>query len=327
MSTRGDLALLATGLRAAGAFGVRLMVAAGLLLSGLLVYVLLALFPGPPANGGGPVHLYRALLSAEDPALLRLFLVAAGTILFAIWSVFGGAVLRYVVLAQRGKPAPVSEALSHSVRHWTSHLFAPVLLLLALGLGVGVVALLVSVSRIPYIGWPLLLVLSPAILAVSGAAVWLALRWLIGGHLVGSAVAADGVRAFGAVSRMRAYARRAPIRILWLRLLALLLVLAHSLLRVGVIAAAVALPVYFLDGSEASDVAVMVAILFLLVLAAFALAWPVALSFGAHASLYLIHRRDLDGSAIACEESDPEREKSLVELGIELEQSLGQEPV
>ena len=105
----------------------------------------------------------------------------------------------------------------------------------------------------------------------------------------------------------------------------MLLVVLHSTWRVLLAAAAVGLTGLFLNWRDTSALAEICTWPILLAVASWLLAWPVSLCLGSRAGLYLWHRKELDGSDIAAAEEDPERVKSLEELGFELVLRLREE--
>ncbi len=310
------------GIRAAGNRGVRLLIALGIAFSIFLLWLLLALFPGTGPGTSRPADLVRELAARDDPTLSLLFLVFAGILLWAVWSLISGAALRSAVLSIRGEPVTVLKALNSAIRHWTAYFFAPIALITWLAAGTALVYALVSLTRVPAVGWPIFLLLSPVAFLVALAVVNRFARWLIGGHLTGPAIAAGHGSAFAALGLANAYARRAPVKVVLYHLLAMLLVVLHASWRVLLVAAAVGLTGLFLNWRDTSVLAEICTWPILLAVASWLLAWPVSLCLGSRAGLYLMHKKELDGREIAAAENDPERLKSLEELGFELVQRL-----
>jgi hypothetical protein len=317
--------VVTAGIRAAGNRGSRLLVAGAVLFTGLVLWLLLILFPGTSTASLRPGDLVRDLLASDNPALLNLFLVAGSVLVWAIWSAVNGAVGRGVVLEIRGQPATVGETLSFALSEWSSFFFAPLLIVFTMLGGAAIISILVDVTRIPAVGWPLLLLLSPVVLLVSFAVIGLSVRYLVGGHLIAPTIAAGNGGLFGSAFRALAYARRTPVRMVLEHLLALLLVLLHSVYRILVLGAAIVLPGLFIDWQSPSDLAVLCLLPLSLVLIAWLLAWPISLCCGARTGLYLKHRRDFDGVPIESAEDDPEKAKSLEDLGVELVRKLREE--
>ena len=313
------------GIRAAGNRGVRLLIALGILFSAFLVWLLLRLFPGTGAGTSRPVDLVRELMAHDDPTLWVLFLFSAGVLLWAVWSAISGAAFRNAILAIRGEPVTVPEALTFALKRWATHFFAPLPVVTTAAVGTALVYALASLTQVPFVGWPLFLLLSPLAFLVAFGVVSLLARWLIGGHLSGPAIAAGNGGAFAALNRSSAYARRAPVKLTLWRLFALLLVILFASWRMLLAGAAVLLTGFFLNWQDTSDIAVVCALPLFLMAAAWLLAWPVSLHLGARSGLYLMHRQELDGTDLVAPEDDPEREKSLEELGFELVERLREE--
>jgi hypothetical protein len=315
-------ATVMAAIRAAEDRGVRMLVAGGVVFSLFLAWLLLALFPGTGEGSVLPADLVRALRSHDDPTLIALYLVSAGTLLWATWSALGGAVLRSVIQTIRGEPVPVAEALTFAIRHWTSFFLVPLLFVFLAGAGTGLVYVLASLTRVPGVGWPAFLLLSPVAIVVAWLVVTFVVRYGIGGHLAGPAIATGDAGAFAALNRVGSFVRRAPVAIFLRHLLALLLVVLHSAWRIVVGLASLALVYVFVKSENVTDLEFLCASLILVVAAAWLVAWPFSLLIGARAGLYLFFRRELDGVEVAAAPSDPERAKSLEELGFELVELL-----
>ena len=337
MKAQGDLETLSAGIKAGVGGRVRLLTAGGLLLTALLLYLLLLLFPGLEDRS---LHPLRALDQIEGDGLLLWYCVGAAAILWWVWSVLGGALQRTTMLRAAGLPAEGS--VRHALDRWASHFAPPLLLLFATALLLAMTYGIVQVVRIPYGGWPLLLVLSPLVLLLAGSAVRLVLRWLHSGYLTGPAVAEGNADAFRALSRAFAFGRRAPWQGIRMRALGCVALIRQGIGRVVPTAGAVAVVWLLLCrlpggaacrvervlttglcgcGAEA-DVAAVAILLLLTLLGAWILAVPVAMFFGARTAVYLALRRDLDGVPVddAGERLNPE--KTLAELGFELVRRL-----
>jgi hypothetical protein len=187
------------------------------------------------------------------------------------------------------------------------------------------------VVGVPYAGWPLLVLLSPVILVVGRSALSLVVRWLLAGHLVGPGIAEGNADAFRALSRAFAYLRGSPLSSLRRRALGFGLWLYRSLLRIGTSLAVVALAWLvlrdaaaraFLHPGIASGIARVASVMLVLLLGAWLLAVPLGAFFGVRAAVYLLLRRDLDGTPTDARGAALEPEPTLEELGMELVESL-----
>lgn len=313
------------GIRAAGGSGIRLLIAGGLLFSALLLWLYLALFPGTGEGWVWPQDLYWHLAAHDDPTLVVLFFLSAGLLLWAVWSAVAGGALRMLLLGIRERPVTVGAALRYSLQRWASLFFTPILFFLAVASGALVVSAVASLTRVPAVGWPMFLLLSPLAVLIALVVVKFVARSLIGGHLAGPAIASGDCGAFAALARTRAWARREPLLLLRANAVALLLVLLHSAWRLLLLGAAFCLVGVFVDWRLTSGFAEFCAWFAVLAAACWLLAWPVSLLLGSRAGLYLAHRRELDGVDIDAAPAEPEREKSLEELGFELVEKLRKE--
>jgi hypothetical protein len=320
-------------MKAARAPANRRLVAGALLFTFFTVYLLLVLFPGTPFSANAR-ELWSAL--SLRPRLQAVFLVSAGTLVWAIWSLAGGALLRGTAqgLAER----PAEENLVSCRRRWGALFWAPIVSVLSSAFLLVLAALLVLPVAIPWVGWLLVLVLSPAILVLGGAGARRFLRWVFAGHLILPGIAVEGSTAFAATGRAQAWLRRSPLGVVGLRLAGALLVVAETVRALSAPALALAALGWFVsllpgdpggrvlatvrngigDGTAADAVAAGAAVVLSLVVAAWYLAVPVCHRIGGRAGLYLLHRRDLDGVPLTDPGPDPGPPKSLEELGVEL---------
>ncbi len=314
-----------SGLRAAEDFWIRVLIAGGFVFSSLLLWLHLALFPGTGEDSLWPLDLYRELAARDDRPLLVIFFVSAGILLWAFWSVVAGGALHEILLSMKGRPVGVPAALRFGLLHWASLFFTPVLFLLAIAFGAFLIYALATLTRVPAVGWPIFLLLSPLVVLLALTVVRFAARYVIGGHLAGPAIASGDCGAFAALARTNRWSRRDPVRLVLANVIALLLVLLHSLWRILLVGASFALVGIFIDWRIGSGLAEFCAWSLLVAGASWLLAGPVALLLGSRAGLYLAHRRDLDGVDLDALPAEPEREKSLEELGFELALRLRKE--
>jgi len=149
----------------------------------------------------------------------------AAVVFFAIWALFGGALLRACALRlTRDEPFPIRDSLAFGGRHWTGYFAVPVLVagfcLVLAGLNVAAGA----VMSIPFLGSSILsLVLFPLVLlcslllviAVAGGLVGLPLMWC------GLTVELNG--ALDGISRAYSYLFARPFRFLFGYFLAFIL--------------------------------------------------------------------------------------------------------
>jgi hypothetical protein len=323
---RADRAFLRRGLHAAATVECRGLAAAGLFASLILLY---------------PVVLLQS----------QTYLAFAGIGLWAVWSLVGGAIVRFVGLDLVGRPVALQDALAHAYRHWRAHFGAPILLVVYVAILGGIALGIAQVLRVPVAGWILLALLSPVVLLLGVSAVWLFVRFVLAEHAIAPGVALGSGGAFAALTRSLAWLRKAPGRMIAIRNAAMVRLLWHSLFRV-VPSVAVLAAVWLLLPDVATD-AIRKALwlersvrviptdpvitfdsdsadVLILSLVALVGSWvasaPAAMLFGAHAALYLLHRRDIDGVALDVPPSDAEGAKSLEELGFALVKRLGDEP-
>ncbi|MEN8150160.1 MAG: hypothetical protein ABFS86_10070, partial [Planctomycetota bacterium] len=94
-----------------------------------------------------------------------------------------------------------------------------------------VMAGLLQLTRIPVVGKVLLVLLLPVLVYLAFGIVRPVVRWLLSGHLIGAALAAEPSSAFPAQSTAFAYLEQAPLRVTGLRAGAFLLCLGAMLLR------------------------------------------------------------------------------------------------
>ena len=314
-----DLDVLMRGIRAAGSFGVRARVAVAILLSLLFAGTLL------------PVTAF----GAPNPLYVTVLIVLLATPLAVVWTVTAGAVTRGAACALAGRPEPPTRSFGASFRRVGALVGTPVLAVCASGFLFGVLTILVQVARVPAVGLILALLLSPVILAVAFGTASISVRWLLSGHLGGTAVSVEGVTPFAGLARGFAYLRAAPLAVVGLRGLALLAVfgrLAWEVIVLGLVVLALVLSGVDLPGIVAAGVdatrsgelgpANVLITAALVLLACWLLSAPVAMGFGGRAGLYLIHRRALDGIPIDAPPEDAEPEKTLEELGVELVERL-----
>jgi hypothetical protein len=193
--------------------------------------------------------------------------------------------------------------------------------------------------RIPYAGWVVVVLLSPAILGLAALALLLLVRFLFVEHLASAAVVLDESRGFHAFCRLFAWFRAAPARVSRLHGRALVLGLYRGTRRALPGAVLLALLWWLLPdrvieavagalrGPLVDPGAERLAVLLAVALpAAWVVAPLVSAVYGAHAALYLAHRLAIDGVPIDAPPIVPEGDRTLEDLGIELVQRLRDEP-
>ena len=313
MDAPGDLDVVSLGLRTALSSRNRSLVAGGILLS-LTLFVPLLYVPEVPV------------------------LVGIGVALWAIWSLVGGAVARSVGREIGGRPLTRREAFSFAIRRWPS-LFGTPLLRFVYIAGMSAVALgLAQVFRVPFAGWPLLVLFSPAILGLGAVSLWLLVRFLFVEHLAVPAVVLDESGGFRAFTRLLAWFRAKPARLARLHGAALVSGALRGTLRAIPGAALLAVLWWLLPdapsdavrdalgGAFGTPTAARLGILFLVAVPGSWVASAfVTTVYGAHAALYLVHRRAIDGIPVDAPPIVAEGDKSLADLGIELVQRIRDE--
>ncbi len=316
--------ILEGALRAAGGRAPRGVIAGALAVSGAAAAFL----------GGRGVFVAPA-----DHAGL---LVGTGAALWLLWAFAGGAVTVHAGFAAAGRAQGFRASLSRAWRRLFALAFAPVFALLAAATILGFAVLLAQVVRVPAVGVILLALLSPAILFLAVAG----LRIVLSHVLVGSLAAADlalGERGgFGALAGAYGLLRRGGAGTLLRRALcagrAVLAGAPGAVLTAGG-AAAVGLALWWTAKGAlfpvacalrhghggvwtAEGLAATAAGAAILGAAAWALAWPVAMLFGARAALFLSERRRLDGLEPESAVPAAAPGKTLAELGVELVERL-----
>lgn len=316
---RTDIGILLAGVRSAARLPLRLVAMAAVLLTMVLYAAMTTVIGGPDL---------RACISATF-------------LLWFLWSVTGGVILRGSHLSFAGRP--VRGCIAHGTKRFVSHFGAPLLLALIVA---GLLALawcLLQVVRIPFVGWPLIIVLSPVLLLISFTAVRLLLGWLFAGFLVGPSIAEGTADAYRGLFRAQAYWKAGPCRVVGVRLLALgtwVCVTACHLVLYALALGGLWLVLGQVPGDHDSGLACALrdglacagglsataSVVAAGLLAAFILSRPAAGFFGARAAAYLVLRRDLDDVPVDAPIREADPEKSLEDLGIELVRRLRDEP-
>lgn len=335
MTARERLDLLRLGMRSARSGPVRRFLAGGVLVTLLVLYLLLVLFPGLPMSGD-PRELLPVL--AARPSLFAVYLVAAAVLAFAIGALVAGAAIRETAEIVAGRPGSLPESFAFARRRWGRLFaiplaaFAPVTLLLLFAF------LFLQVVRIPIVGWPLLVLLSPAVVACAAGAAGIVLRLFLVAHLLLAGTAAEGLPSVSAISRSFTWLRARPFSLVGLRTAAAALSLVETAIRLAPAAlglAGVVLLLRWIPGDPlagpwetlrsgfgtvgpGADLGAAAIALVLVGLFCWYAALALGNEAGAATALYLLHRRELDGVPVDAPLPGEERGKSLEELGMEL---------
>jgi hypothetical protein len=319
--TPADLRVLSVAVRPAERPAFRRMVAEALLANLVLVWILALLLPRGTGGITDPIEALRDLTVSP-----LWFWVPAGLLTWLVWSVAGGAIQRAAILEVAGLPTDTGRALRHALRRAISAFAAPFFLLAPVAALLALVLVGTQVVRIPYAGWPLLVLLLPVLFVLARSAVRLLLRWLLAGHLAGPAIAEGSADAFGALSRAFAFFRVGPWPTLRVRALGFVVFLGRSVAMAGVAAAAFAL-IWLLvrDRLPEDGVGFVVSLLLAMLVGAWLLAVPVATFLAVRTGGYLLLRRELDGVPADAKGAWLEPEPTLEELGFRLVQRLREE--
>jgi len=216
-----------------------------ILLGATGLYVTLLVFAGllylcaqwNPEMGGELDHLLRWHPAGERLDIASAFVqrlcamplshmvaVAAGmfVIMVAIWSFFGGAICRLAAVEfATDEPCPMNRGVRFAARRYASMFWSPlvpclvcvVLLLCASVVGV--------IGRIPFVGVPLMGILSFVAAFLSGIALLVLICAVFGLIFSWPTIAAEGTNAFDAVSRSFNYILARPWKTLWCCLMSL----------------------------------------------------------------------------------------------------------
>lgn len=314
---RTDIGIYLSGVRSAARLPLRLFAMVAVLLTATLSVVATGLPEG----------------------LSTRVILCAGLVLWFVWSVTGGVILRAPLLSFSG--LPVRACAAHGTKRFASHFGAPFIAVFGTAGLLAIVYCLCQVVRIPAIGWPLLVLLLPLLLVLAFGAVRLFLRWLAVGALVGPSIAEGTADAYRGLFRAQAFWKAGPWRVLFVRLSAfvtwLIDTLRHLLLYALALGAIwlvlgllrgepqVELERAVRNGLAGDGLPGIAALGIVALLLAFAVSRPVVGFFGARAAAYLVLRRDLDDIPVDAPVREESPEKSLEELGIELVSRLQDE--
>ncbi len=132
------------------------------------------------------------------------------------WSLFGTAICRAAaVLVAKDQSESLPIVLRFAARHWTQALTAPLVPaagILGLAAGLTVTAWL---GRLPWLGTPVLTLLSPLLLLAGVSIAFLTLLILFGWPLMIAATAIDHCDGFGALSRTCSFLTGKPAHAVW----------------------------------------------------------------------------------------------------------------
>lgn len=154
-----------------------------------------------------------------NPELSRK--LTAGTLLnlawsLAVWSLFGVAICRGIaVQIAKDRSESLPQAVRYASRQWLGAIGAPSIpagAILAIFVGLIVAAWL---GRLPWIGVPLLTMLSPVLFFAGVAVAFLALVILCGWPLMVAAMSVEDSDGFGALSRAYSFLMGRPAHAIW----------------------------------------------------------------------------------------------------------------
>lgn len=144
------------------------------------------------------------------------FLVITGLLLCAIWSFFGGAIIRSsAVEFARDERIPLDESTGFAKKKFSSLFWAPVVPCLAIAFFLLCIYIGGVVGRIPYLG-PLLVGIFFILAVLAGIViVLLGIGSVFGGMLMWPTISTEGTDAFDAISRSFSYIYGRPWKLIW----------------------------------------------------------------------------------------------------------------
>ena len=140
--------------------------------------------------------------------------IATGLCFFAVWGIFGGAVLRTAALKlSRDEPLSLKEALQFGAKNWVSFLLAPILVIAFGAFFAGCNALVGLIMSIPLVGSSILaLVLFPLVLVAALLIILAVMGGIVGLPLMWAGISVEQNGALEALSRAFSYIFARPFR-------------------------------------------------------------------------------------------------------------------
>lgn len=161
-----------------------------------------------------PQENFPGAFSAPKPSRWKLCLTLCWSVI--VWSLFGTAICRAAaVLVAKDQSESLPNALWFAGLHWTQALTVP--LVPAAGILVLAAGLTATswLGRLPWLGTPVLTLLSPLLLLAGVAIAFLTLLILFGWPLMISAMGIDDCDGFGALSRTYSFLTGKPAHAVW----------------------------------------------------------------------------------------------------------------